>query len=53
MRSERESCEQTPAGEETEVGCFVSDGYREDCERFIEELKKRLAGRLTDSLVRA
>ena len=28
--------------EQTEVGYFVSGGFRADCERFVQDLKERL-----------
>jgi hypothetical protein len=33
------------SSEQTEIGCFVSGSYRDDCERFVEELKQRLVER--------
>jgi hypothetical protein len=30
-------------GNQTGIGCFVSDSYQFDCIRFVEELKERLA----------
>jgi hypothetical protein len=40
--------------EQTVVGCFVSGSYRDDCMRFVEELKARLErARQTEQLARA
>jgi hypothetical protein len=42
MEGERQPALPTMPGEQTDVGCFVSGGLRDDCERFVEDLKERL-----------